>query len=105
MIGMSPAIGARIPAPGATHNDEQTRARIPMQGSIPPPDEAAHQDSVLIAELAEINTLIGRYILRFLDADAGRTEPISPEDERALVDRATRAIDILRARADRREHV
>jgi hypothetical protein len=45
------------------------------------------------------------YILRFLDTDAGRTEPISPEDERALVERASRAIDTLRARADRREHV
>jgi hypothetical protein len=76
-----------------------------MQGSIPPPDESAHEDSVLIAELAEINTMIGRYILRFLDTDAGRTEPISPEDERALVERASRAIDTLRARADRREHV
>jgi hypothetical protein len=76
-----------------------------MPGSIPPPDESAHEDSVLIAELAEINTMIGRYILRFLDTDAGRTEPISPEAERALVERASRAIDTLRARADRREHV
>lgn len=76
-----------------------------MPGSIPPPDEGAHQDSVLIAELAEINTLIGRYILRFLDADAGRTEPINPEDERALVERATKAINTLRTRAERREHV
>ena len=76
-----------------------------MPGSIPPPDEGAHQDSVLIAELAEINTLIGRYILRFLDADAGRTEPIAPEDEHALIERATRAIDTLRARVERREHV
>jgi hypothetical protein len=76
-----------------------------MPGSIPPPDKGAHQDSVLIAELAEINTLIGRYILRFLDADAGRTEAISPEDERALIERATTAIDTLRARAERREHV
>ena len=76
-----------------------------MPGSIPPPDEDAHQDSVLIAELAEINTMIGRYILRFLDADAGRTEPTNPDDERALIERATRAIDTLRARSERREHV
>jgi len=45
-----------------------------MHGSIPPPSEADHQDSVLIAELAEINTMIGRYILRFLDTDAGRAD-------------------------------
>lgn len=76
-----------------------------MQLSISQPDEAAHQDSVLIAELAELNTMIGRYILRFLDADAGRAEPISPEDERALVERATRVIESLRARAERRAHV
>jgi hypothetical protein len=76
-----------------------------MHLSIPQPDEAAHEDSVLIAELAELNTMIGRYILRFLDADAGRAEPISTEDERALVDRATYVIDSLRARTERREHV
>ncbi len=60
---------------------------------------------MLIAELAEVNTLIARYILRFLDADAGRAEPINPDDERALIERATRAIDTLRTRAERREHV
>lgn len=76
-----------------------------MQGSIPPPDEAAHQDSMLIADLAELNTIIGRYILRLLDADAGRAAPVSVEDERALVHRATSAIDSLRARTQRREHV
>lgn len=96
----------RIPAPDVAHDDETTaRARITMHGSISPPDEAAHQDSVLIAELAEINTLIHRYILRFLDADAGRAEPISIEEERALVDRAASVIDSLRARTERREHV
>ena len=49
--------------------------------------------------------MIGRYILRFLDADAGRAEPISIEDERTLIDRAASVIDGLRARAERREHV
>lgn len=76
-----------------------------MHGIIPPPNEADHEDGVLIAELAEINTMIGRYILRFLDADAGRAEPISIEEERALIDRAASVIDSLRARAERRTHV
>src|SRR5262245_29145947 len=76
-----------------------------MHGIIPPPDDAAHQDSVLIAELAEVNNLISRYILRFLDGDANRAEPPSAEDERALVERATKVLDTLRARAERREHV
>jgi hypothetical protein len=76
-----------------------------MHGSIPLSSEADHQDSVLIAELAEINTIITRYILRFLDADAGRAEPISIEEERALVDRAASAIDSLRARTKRRLHL
>lgn len=76
-----------------------------MHLSIPQPDETAHEDSVLIAELAELNTMIGRYILRFLDADAGRAEPISTDDELALVERATSAIDTLRARIERRAHV
>lgn len=76
-----------------------------MHGSIPLSSEADHQDSVLIAELAEINSMIGRYILRFLDADAGRSEPISIEEERALVERAASVIDSLRARTERREHV
>ncbi|HEV7650563.1 MAG TPA: hypothetical protein VGP26_20635 [Actinophytocola sp.] len=75
-----------------------------MQGTaLPPPDDAAYQDSVLMSELAEVNTLIARYIVRFLDADAGRAEPISIEDERALADRAANAIDSLRARTRRRE--
>ena len=72
-----------------------------MQGSIPPPDEAAHEDNVLVAELAAVNTMIARYILRLLDADAGRAGPISIEDERALVERATRVVESLRARAQR----
>jgi tRNA U54 and U55 pseudouridine synthase Pus10 len=44
------------------------------------------EDSKFIAELTTLNTWIGRYVLRFLDADAGRTKPSSPQDEQALGD-------------------
>jgi hypothetical protein len=70
--------------------------------SVPPPDEAAHQDSLLIAELTQVNTQIGRYVLRFLDADAGRADHISTDDERALAVQLAKAADALRARAARR---
>jgi hypothetical protein len=71
--------------------------------TIPPPDESAHLDNVLMAEVTQVNTLLGRYVLRFLDADAGRAEPLSVTDERALADRVTRIAEELRARARRRE--
>jgi|tagenome__1003787_1003787.scaffolds.fasta_scaffold14859507_1 hypothetical protein len=77
-----------------------------MQGvAVPPPDEAAHQDSLLIAELAEVNTMIARYIVPLLDADAGRADQISIEDERDLADRAASAIGSLRNRTQRRVRV
>jgi tRNA U54 and U55 pseudouridine synthase Pus10 len=43
-------------------------------------------DSRFIAELTSLNTWIGRYVLRFLDADAGRTKPATAQDEQALGD-------------------
>ncbi|HEV7647416.1 MAG TPA: hypothetical protein VGP26_04580 [Actinophytocola sp.] len=58
---------------------------------------------MLIAELAEVNTLLSRYILRLLDVDAGRAEPVHVDDERALVERVVRVADSVRARAERRE--
>jgi hypothetical protein len=45
------------------------------------------EDSKFIAELTSLNTWIGRYVLRYLDADAGRTKPAAPQDEQALGDR------------------
>jgi hypothetical protein len=70
---------------------------------IPDPDDAAHDDGLLMHELTVVNSLLGRYVLRFLDADAGRAEPVSPADERQLADRLTRAADAIRARATRRD--
>jgi hypothetical protein len=74
-----------------------------VQGSVPPADDSAHQDSVLIAELAEVNTLLSRYILRLLDVDAGRAEPVHVDDERALIERVVRVADGMHARVERRE--
>ena len=73
--------------------------------TIPPHDNAAHNDQVLIAAIANVNNQLGRYVLRFLDADAGRTEPPSPYDERTLADSVTAIAEGLRVRAARREAV
>jgi hypothetical protein len=56
-----------------------------------------------MAEVTQVNTLLGRYVLRFLDADAGRAAALSTEDERALAERVAGMADGLRARADRRD--
>jgi hypothetical protein len=70
--------------------------------AIPPPDETAHLDNLLMAETTNVNNQLGRYVLRFLDADAGRDEPMNADDERALADRVAALAMRLRARADRR---
>jgi len=70
---------------------------------IPPPDEAAHLDNILMAEVASLNNQLGRYVLRFLDTDAGRAAPLSTADEQALADRVSALADGLRARAARRD--
>lgn len=70
---------------------------------IPPPDEAAHRDNVLMADVTEVNTLLGRYVLRFLDADARQATPLSTTDERALAHRVAAVAKGLQERADRRD--
>jgi hypothetical protein len=69
--------------------------------SVPPPDEAAHQNIVLIAELATLNTLLARYVLRHTDVEANRAAPIPTADEYKLADRLSAAADAIRARAQR----
>lgn len=49
-----------------------------------PPDPDWHDNAVLLGELAALNTRIARYVTRMLDADAKRTEPVSPAEEAAL---------------------
>lgn len=70
---------------------------------IPPPDDVAHQDRMFLAEVAELNTQLGRYVLHILDVDAERSSPLSVTDERALADQVTSVAAALRARAARRE--
>lgn len=54
-------------------------------------------------EITMVNTLLGRYVLHHLDADAGRSKPINTADERALAEQVAEVADELRARAARRE--
>lgn len=73
--------------------------------AIPPPDESAHLDSLLMAQVASINTELGRYVLRFLDTDAGRVAPLPVEDERALAERVGALANGIRVRAARRDQL
>jgi hypothetical protein len=68
------------------------------------PDDAAHQDNLLMARVGKLNEQLGRYLLRFLDADSHRATPISTADERTLADRVAELATAIQARADRRDH-
>jgi hypothetical protein len=70
---------------------------------IPPPDDDAHQDGLFMHELTVVNSLLGRYVVRFFDSDSGRAEPISTDDERDLAGRVAAVAVALRARAARRD--
>lgn len=70
---------------------------------IPGPDDAAHEDGLLMHDLTVLNTHLGRYVMRFLDADSGHADPIPTTEERALADRLTTAGEAVRARATRRD--
>jgi hypothetical protein len=65
--------------------------------------DTAYEDSVFIAELATVNTLIARYVLRYTDAEANRATPVPIADEYALATRVAAAADAIRARAQRRD--
>jgi len=69
---------------------------------VPDPDNAAHDDGLLMHDLTVLNTMIGRYVLRFLDADAGRREPVPVADELALAERLTNVAKAIAARIARR---
>lgn len=70
--------------------------------TVPPPDDVAHHDGVLMAYVCKLNEQLSRYVLRFLAADALEAEPLSPAAERALADRVADVAVGMRARADRR---
>lgn len=71
--------------------------------NAPPPDELAHHDAVLMAEVTSLNTVLGRYVLRFLDADAGGPAEQPPADERALAERVAAVAVAMHGRAARRQ--
>jgi hypothetical protein len=73
--------------------------------TVPPPDAAAHEDGRLMHDVTVLNTELGRYVLRFLDADSGRVEPLGVNDELALADKVMAVATGLRARAARRQRV
>lgn len=72
--------------------------------NLVPGDDAYHDDKQLIADLASLNGQVGRFVLRYLDADAGRTVPTSPADEIALGECMVRLGEAVQARAERRQH-
>jgi len=86
-----------------TISSRSTAARPSDRTQAPFSDEAAHLDSMLIAELATVNTLIAKYILRSTGVDDRETAEISLADERSLADLLASAADGLRARVSRRE--
>jgi hypothetical protein len=57
-----------------------------------------HDELVLMSELSSVNNQIARFVLRLLDVDAGRAEPVSTTDEGRL---GTRLIGIGRVLQDR----
>jgi hypothetical protein len=67
------------------------------------PDDAAHLDGLLMHELTVVNAQLSRYVLRYLDADAGRAEHMPPAEERALAEQVKAAAAGIRERAARRE--
>jgi hypothetical protein len=71
--------------------------------TVPPPDDAVHQDGVLMAQVSKLNEQLGRYVLRFLAADALDAKPMSPQAERLLAERVADLADDMRARAERRQ--
>lgn len=47
-------------------------------------DEDYRHDKQLVADLADLNRQLSRYLLAHLDTDAGRTTPVDPDDEHLL---------------------
>ncbi len=65
-------------------------------------DESYHDDKRLMAGLTDVNGQISRYVLRHLDAEAGRTVLTSPDDEHDLGMQLARLGLVVIGRAERR---
>jgi len=61
-----------------------------------------HDELVLMAEMSSVNNQIARFVLRLLDADAGRAEQVSVADEDNLGVRLVGLGHALQNRAVRR---
>lgn len=87
-----------------TNSDVVPLAPRPVaEGRGSPRDEAAHVDGRMMHELSALNYQLGRYVLRYYDADAGRAEPIPVADELALANSMAAAAKAIRARATLRD--
>jgi hypothetical protein len=73
-----------------------------MNSHLVPGDQAFPDDQQLMADLSALNGQISRYVVRYLDADAQRTTPASPDDERVLAETMAALARQVQARADRR---
>jgi hypothetical protein len=60
------------------------RREINHDSHLLPSDEGWPDDNALLADLSHLNTELARYVLRQLDVDAGRVEPMSVDDEHGL---------------------
>lgn len=73
-----------------------------MSSHLVPDDQAFHDDKQLMADAAALNEQLSRYVLRMLDADARRAEPVSVAEERQFAQALCTMADRLEHRADRR---
>lgn len=58
-------------------------------------------DKRLVASLLALNGQLSHYVVRLLDADAGRAEPVSVAEERVFAEALRVMADRLRERVDR----
>jgi hypothetical protein len=73
-----------------------------MSNYLLPDDQAFYDDKQLMADLADLNKQLSRYVLHMLDADAKRAEPVSVADELRFAGKLGSMADRLAQRAARR---
>jgi hypothetical protein len=72
------------------------------RSNLVPGDEHYHDGKHLMADLTDLNGKVSRYVLRHLDAEAGRSVPTSADDEYDLGVRLARLGLQVLERAERR---
>lgn len=73
-----------------------------LSSHLVPGDHAFHDDKQLIADLAELNEQLSRYMLHYLAADALQAEPLSTDEEQALAEVMTDLARKMQERANQR---